>query len=149
MLILTKIWSEYDEAYNLRNFKIFNYENHEDGKSSIIYESNIYNKSLIGRLESGSYSLMDGMIYFSNDCIKLRYDVINRKDAHIYLENEIFDYYFNIFDLEKGESVKQGTPLDSYRDHKLAYIVMNKEKYGISKIKFVPYLHEKRIYINR
>lgn len=93
---------------------------------------------------------MDGMIYFNNDCIKLRYDVINNNSASsLSSENELFDYYYNIFDLKNGERVKIGTPLDSHRDHKFAYIIMNKALYGTSKIKFVPYLHERRIYLNR
>ena len=93
--------------------------------------------------------MMDGLMYFNNDCIKIRYDIIEKADAHIYKENEVFDYYFTIFDLQKGEKVKQETPLDSYRDHRLAYILMNKERFGTSKIKYVPYLHERRIYLNR
>ena len=95
------------------------------------------------------YSMMDGMIYFNNDCIKLRYDVINRSDAHAYQENEVFDFYYSIFDLQPGERVKQGTPLDSFRDHKLAYIIENKIDKTTSKVKFVPYLHERRVYLNR
>ena len=87
LLIMTKEWSDYDQDFKLRNFKILNYDLSEDGLPKIIYESQISNRQLIGRLESGNYSMMDGMIYFNNDCIKLRYDVINRIDAQIYLEN--------------------------------------------------------------
>ena len=44
----------------------------------IIYENEIQNPSLCGRLQSGLYTLVDGHIYFSNDVIKIRYDVINQ-----------------------------------------------------------------------
>ena len=43
----------------------------------IIFEKVIYDKKLIGRLESGLYTLADGHIYFSNNVIKVRYDLIN------------------------------------------------------------------------
>ena len=43
----------------------------------ILFEKIIYNKQLIGRLESGLYTLADGHIYHSNNVIKVRYDLID------------------------------------------------------------------------
>mgnify|MGYP006907050819 CR=1 FL=1 len=92
---------------------------------------------------------MDGMIYFNNNCIKLRYDVINQKVKTGLQEDDVFDFYYSIFDLLNGERVKDETPLDSCLDHKLAYIIDNRLTFCVSKVKFVPYLHERRIYLNR
>jgi len=60
------------------------------------------NKDLIGRLLSGLYTFVDGHIYYNNNVIKIRYDLIKSVDSHRYKENEIFDFYLNIFDLKKG-----------------------------------------------
>ena len=111
-------------------------------------ESVLEFKPLIGRLKSGLYTLVDGHIYYNNNVIKIRYDLFNQSGI-TYKENEIFDYYFNIFELEEGERVKARTPLDSIKSHRLAYIVSNKESYSSQKIILMPYLHENKIYLNR
>ena len=49
------------------------------------------NKDLIGRLLSGLYTFVDGHIYYNNNVIKIRYDLIKSVDSHRYKENEIFD----------------------------------------------------------
>lgn len=95
------------------------------------------------------YTLSDGYIYYDNDCIKIRYDLVDKPNPEQYKENEIFDFYFDIFHLKDGERAISGTPIDSYRDHKMAYIISDKVNYGISSIFFVPYLHDKKIYLNR
>ena len=89
-------------------------------------ESVLHFQPLIGRLESGLYTFVDGHIYYNNNVIKIRYDLFNNSGIN-YKENEIFDYYFDIFELEPGERVKAKTPLDSFGSHRLAYIVSNKE----------------------
>jgi len=63
---------------------------------------------LIGKLESGLYTFVDGHIYYNNNVIKIRYDLIDQEiesglgegDKSKYKENEIFDYYFDIFDMK-------------------------------------------------
>ena len=42
-----------------------------------------------------------------------------------------------------------GTPLDSIRSHKMAYVITDKVNYTTSRVKYVSYLHEKKIYLNR
>jgi hypothetical protein len=91
---------------------------------------------------------VDGHIYYNNNVIKIRYDLFNNKGIH-YKENELFDYYFNIFELQKGERVRANTPLDSMRSHRFGYIISNKEIYSTLKIILMPYLHENKIYLNR
>ena len=41
------------------------------------------------------------------------------------------------------------SPVDSITCHKLVYIITNTEKNLPTKILMVPYLHEKRVYLNR
>ena len=63
----------------------------------INYETLIYEPNLCGRLESGLYNLVDGHLYFSNDVIKIRYDLIERPDSNNFQAAEIFDFYEGIF----------------------------------------------------
>ena len=41
-----------------------------------IYEAQITDTLLIGRLNSGLFTFADGHIYFNNNAIKIRYDLI-------------------------------------------------------------------------
>ena len=104
---------------------------------------------LVGRLLSGLHTFVDGHIYYSNNVIKIRYDIINEETKNTLKENELFDYYFNIFPIDDGSEVKEGTPLDGIRSHKFAYITSNKKTYSEMKIYMTPYLHEKKIFLNR
>lgn len=78
---------------------------------------------MIGRLLSGLYTFVDGHIYYNNNVIKIRYDLINTENSYQYKENEIFDYYFDIFDLDEGLAVRSNTPLESITAHRFAYII--------------------------
>ena len=69
-------------------FKIFDIE-----KGTTIYELQIENQLLIGRLKSGLYTFVGGHIYYNNNVIKIRYDLINRPDNGIFKENEMFEFY--------------------------------------------------------
>jgi hypothetical protein len=89
-----------------RIFKIFDLK-----KSKIIFETIIRNKVLIGRIESGLYTIADGHIYYSNNVIKIRYDLINSPFVSKYKEEQIFDFYFDIFQIAKTEKIKSTTPL--------------------------------------
>lgn len=93
MLIGEQTESIDGKQLTLHKFKVF-----DISTKSIFIESYIEYKPLIGRLTSGLYTFVDGHIYYSNNVIKLRYDLIaNNKFNITYKENEIFDYYYNIF----------------------------------------------------
>ena len=64
------------------------------------YECYIQYPYLVGRLLSGLYTFVDGHIYYGNNVIKIRYDIIGSDGNNNNLkENEVFDFYFNIFSL--------------------------------------------------
>ena len=126
-----------------RKFKLF-----DISLMKVEFEILISYKPLMGRLESGQYTFVDGHIYYSNHVIKIRYDLIQSQQAEKYSEMQIFDFYDNIFQLEKNETVKASTPLDSYRSHRFGYVITSKE-YLPKKVMITPYLHDKRIYLNR
>lgn len=52
-------------------FKMYNFV-----KKKYIYEALITDTLLIGRLKSGLFTFADGHIYFHNNAIKIRYDLI-------------------------------------------------------------------------
>lgn len=53
---------------------------------------------LIGRLLSGLYLLLNGHIYFNNNVIKIRYDLLKQGELNGLSEYDYFDYFFNIFE---------------------------------------------------
>lgn len=118
-------------------------------KYSILFESNIYDKALIGRLESGMYTFASGHYYFNNNVIKIRYDLILGNIENQYKAEEIYDTYNNIFLMTPNERVRTDSPLNSYQSHRLAYIIVDKERKNATRVLAVPYLHENRIYLNR
>lgn len=115
----------------------------------INYEILIYEPNLCGRLESGLYNVVDGHLYFSNDVIKIRYDLIERPDSNNFQAEEIFDFYDGIFKLKKNERVMTNCPIDSISFHKFVYVIKNNIEMKPAKVIVLPYLHEKKIYLNR
>ena len=88
----------------------------------MIYECNIQNPDLIGRLKSGLFDVVDGHIYFNNNVIKIRYELINSKNH--YGEDQIFNYYNDIFNIDRKDlRIKSTTPINSLKSHRFAYIV--------------------------
>ena len=73
--------------------------------------------------------------------------MILQTESKILQEEDIFDKFDRIFHLH-GERVKAGTPLDSVTSHKMAYIIYNNFNFSTKKVKYVSYLHEKKIYLN-
>lgn len=73
-------------------FKIFDIEEKRIQLSILIH-----NPILIGRMLSGLYTIVNGHIYFNNNVIKIRYDLIDQQSSYRYSEKDLFDYYFNIF----------------------------------------------------
>ena len=118
-------------------------------EKEIIFQSDIFYKPLIGRLLSELYTFVDGHIYYNNNVIKIRYDLIEQEHSHQYNENQIFDTFFDIFELEKGLRVRSNTPLDSYLSHRFCYIISDSLKQRCKRLRVLPYLHERRIYLNR
>lgn len=66
-------------------------------------------------------------MYYNNNVIKIRYDLILSEKNQNLKQNEIFDYYFEIFNLSSGRKVRSNTPLDSIRSHKFAYIISDQK----------------------
>ena len=103
----------------------------------------------MGRLKSSLYTLVDGHIYYNNDLIKVRYDLLEQKNSKDLEEDQIFDYYENIFNLDDHESFYTKMPICSLRFHRMVYVTKNRKKLTHSKVLMIPFLHERKIYLNR
>ena len=125
-------------------FKIFDLDD-----SEIIYETELVNEDLIGRLKSGLFIVNAGHIYYKNNVIKIRYDLIERNKGIQYSEDQIFDIYYDCFHLDEGEKVRANTPLDSIKSHRFAYVISDTQRINPIRLLILPYLHERRIYLNR
>lgn len=116
----------------------------------ILHQIKIQNLEIIGRLKSNLYNFVEGHIYFNNKVIKIRYDLIESNKGGEIKENELFDHYDNIIKLKnKNYYVGSGTPLQTCLYNRLAYKIKNKKDFKPDKIMILPYLHERRIYLNR
>ncbi len=58
---------------------------------------------MLFRLLSGMYSIVNGHIYFKNEVIKIRYDLMDKPDVLTFSESHIFDYYDNLLDIESHQ----------------------------------------------
>lgn len=69
-------------------------------KVKIEYESKVGNDESYGRLKSGVFKLIMGHLYFNNDIIKIRYDLINQLSTNDHSFRQIFDSYKNVLILK-------------------------------------------------
>jgi hypothetical protein len=69
----------------------------------ILFNSPITDPDLIGRLKCGIFTLVNGHLYYDNRVIKIRYDLLRLKKVNAFDEDEAFDYYYKILDLNKEQ----------------------------------------------
>jgi hypothetical protein len=134
-----------EELKNKLFIKIFEL----DDKEKMLLDCEILNEEMKGVFNSGLYRLVDGHIYFTNQVIKLRYDLMKHYGANGMNQEIYFNQYHDILNLEDGESIKTNMPLESIQGHRLAYVILNNKVMKPKKLMIVPYLHERKIYLNR
>ena len=98
---VTDIYEDKDQRAEILNFGVDNTENrlliltgikNRKGKrdkfitiycltsEKIVFQMNVVSEELIGRLKSNLYNLVGGHIYYNNNVIKIRYDMIELED---------------------------------------------------------------------
>jgi hypothetical protein len=65
----------------------------------VIYQLQIKDREIIGRLKSNLYNFTEGHIYYNNKVIKIRYDIIKSRAGGEIKESELFDHYDNVINL--------------------------------------------------
>lgn len=92
-------------------------------REKIIFSMQIKNVEIIGRLKSNLYNFVGGHIYFNNNVIKIRYDLLEHASAESLPENQVFDHYTDVLSLQTNDFVQTGTPLQTCLYNRLAYII--------------------------
>ena len=65
-------------------------------------------------------------------------------------EHQLFTCYTNIFDVEPGLKFKINSPLQSLSGHRFVYIMYKlPHNPGTKKVMVMPYLHERKVVLNR
>ena len=138
-----------ERGANMQRKSLMKIVDYANGK--LLHECEVMDPELVGRLKTGLYTLCNGHIYYNNNCIKIRYDVLDKmaNQANLLTEEEVFDLYLNCFPLKPNEKIRAGTPIDSQKIHKFVYIKRDLEMNEASTITILPYLHERRVYMNR
>ena len=115
-----------------------------------LYQLQVHDREIIGRLKSNLYNFVEGHIYYGNKVIKVRYDLIEKNKGENIPENQFFDHYSDIISLKYPEYyIQSGTPLQNCMYNKLAYIVRNIKRANPRTLMVLPYLHDRKIYLNR
>ena len=114
----------------------------------MIFQIPIKKEEMIGRFQTGFFVYNNGYIFYGNNVIKIRYDLINSINKVYYGENDLFNFYLDVFDLDKNIKVRCDCPIDSIRAHKFAYLLTDKNRLKPIELMIMPYLHERRIYLN-
>lgn len=72
----------------------------------------MHDENLIGRLKSDCFTFTSGNIYFNNSVVKIRYDLLDKRDSML-TADQVFDFYDDVLNLDENRSVQQGTPIES------------------------------------
>lgn len=64
-------------------------------------------------------------------------------------QESAFDKYDHLLDLKPTASVVCNTPIVSMQLHRLAYFTRNEKLQKANDLVILPYLHERRIYLNK
>ena len=70
----------------------------------IIYHLMIKNREIIGRLKSNLFNIVEGHIYYRNKVIKIRYDHIEQRRGRKLSEEQLFDHYSEILQLNNPKN---------------------------------------------
>jgi hypothetical protein len=83
---------------------------------------------LIGIICSGMYMYNNGHIYYANNCIKIRQDLIGCDENLGLEESEVFDIYENILILDEGDKTSMLFPLFDFNYNRMFYVLENQKE---------------------
>jgi len=111
----------------------------------MIINTRIYDPMMIGRLESGHSNFINGHIYYENNVIKVRYDLLDKINSGELGVDKLFDPYYNILSLGDGFKIKGLSPRKSCEMHKIAYVIEDIYKESCQTCCILPYLHDRKL----
>ena len=90
--------------------------------------------------------VVNGHIYFNNEVIKIRYDLLNnQKRLQDYREAQLFDYCTDVLQLDKDEFAETDMPVVENLSQRLIYIIKNRVTLGVKRVVIMPFLHIRSI----
>jgi hypothetical protein len=107
-------------GYRQKYVKIYDKEN-----ENTLWNAKVHNNELIGRLKTQFYQFIQGHIYFNNKVIKIRYDLLNKKNIKDLSDFEVFDFYDNLFNMTQGDQFLTDMPIEMATYHRLLYLLYN------------------------
>lgn len=114
----------------------------------IEHEVRLQKKIFIELFRASEYQVIDGHIYYGNNVIKMRYDLLE-EDAQNLCENKFFDKYTNMFKLRPGCSITTLDTINCHFGHRLGFLSEDDVNQNFcTKLRVTPYLHERRIYFS-
>lgn len=140
-VLILNLTSKQENQSDDEQIRFYDLENYQ-----LLLTSRETDHELFGRVKSRDFILLDGHLYFNNSIIKLRYDIL-RSQANSKL-SDIASIYNKVLDLEEGEMVNNRMPIISDKYHKLVYMTKNQPESKAKKLKILPYLHERKVYLS-
>ena len=144
LVILSKFKQINHSRQHYYLFKIF------DCKSGqVIFKCQLKNPDLVGRFSLGLFTINNGHMFWQNNVMKIRYDLTNSQNNQKYQEEDVFDFYPDIFNLNPNMKVLAFMPLDSIQSHRMGYVISDCQYERAKYIIILPYLNDKKIFLNR
>lgn len=145
-MILTIMYkSDREKNNNSRRFKILDTRD----SNKVLANIQVKDPEIIGRFRLGKFTMCDGHFYFDNEVIKIRYDVLRQPQTKRYTEKMVFDNYEGLLDLQEGETVQSNNPFLDIFTNRMFYFTRNSSKLKPKRILMLPFLHERKVYLNR
>jgi hypothetical protein len=118
-------------------------------KKQELVHSWIKDLDLIGQFKANMYKFIDGHLYFENSVFKFRYENAYRSNTKEIHEHLLVNKYSDIINLERGEIIMGKICLMSINESKQIYLYTNNKKRGPIKILILPFLHDRKIFLNK
>jgi hypothetical protein len=118
-------------------------------KKQELVHSWIKDLDLIGQFKANLYKFIDGHLYVENSVFKFRYENAYRSNTKEIQESQLVNKYSDILNLERGEIIIGKICLLSINESKQLYLYTNNKKRGPIKILILPFLHDRKIFLNK
>ena len=80
------------KLYSLKGFKL-------------LFEIKISCKNILSILNRDNLTITNGHIYYGNNVLKIRYDLIDNINSQQFSVSNMFDFYKNVIDLNEGKRI--------------------------------------------
>lgn len=125
-------------------------EDENDGSAIELANIRVSNEKLLGRLVSMLFLLIGGHIYYRDNIIKIRYDILREaQQMKDFTEEEIFDYFPHCIPLGTNTVVQSKFPLAEFDAHRLVFMTRSIDHTEAPRIAVLPYLHERQILLRK